>query len=78
MLYTVKLVDESVRIRVIRAILGITVKEFAERVNVSTHTVTHWEHGHNVPHPKPRKAIAEICRKHRIGIRPDGFPVPVE
>ena len=70
--------DEATRIRVIIAMLDVTTKDFADMVGVNANSVTSWRNGHHIPQAGPRRAIAEIMKKHNIAIRPDGFPVPVE
>lgn len=70
------MVDESTRLRVIRAIIGWDMKKLSERLGVNPNTITGWEKGRSVPNNVSRLAIAEICQEHNISIRPDGFPVP--
>lgn len=69
-------VEESVRWRVIRAILGIDQKALAGRLEVAPNSIRNWEKGRTVPNTTSRKKLAEICHEHHIAIRPDGFPVP--
>lgn len=69
-------IDESTRMRVIRAIIGWDMKKMSQRMDVNPNTVTNWERGRSVPNGSNRKVLAEICAEHNIGIRPDGYPVP--
>lgn len=70
-------IEEAVRYRVIRAILGLRKDEMAEALGVMPHTLADWENGTRSPNGPSRKKLAELCQKHNIGTRPDGFPVPV-
>lgn len=70
------IVEESVRWRVIRAILGVDKLAMAKRFKVSPNTIRNWECGRTVPNNINRKIISQICHEHNISIRPDGFPVP--
>ena len=72
------MVDDAQRIRVIRAILGMSSADFAARVGVTPGVITHWEKGRYGPQRKSRIALAEICQKERIAFLPSGMPVPVE
>ena len=71
------MVSDAMRIRVIRAILDVSKKEFAEQMEVNVNTVRNWEDGSNIPQRKPRARLAEICEQNHITLRSDGFPVPV-
>jgi DNA-binding transcriptional regulator YiaG len=71
------MVDEAMRIRVIRAIIGCDRQTLQKRLGVSDNVVRNWEDGTSIPQRKNRAALAEICRQYNIAIRPDGFPVPV-
>lgn len=69
-------VEEAVRWRVIRAILGIDQEALARKIDSHPNSIRNWEKGRTVPNTTSRKKLAEICREHNIAIRPDGFPVP--
>ena len=72
------MVDEAMRVRVIRAITGMTKGKMGQVFGVGPNTIGNWESGRHVPNLSSRKILAEICQKNKISIRPDGFPVPVE
>ncbi len=76
--YCIEMVSEALRIRVIRAIMGISRTDMAKMIDVNPITVRHWECGHYEPQRKLRARIADLCREQNIAIRPDGFPVPSE
>jgi ribosome-binding protein aMBF1 (putative translation factor) len=71
------MVEESTRLRVIRAIIGWDRKTMSSRLGVHPTTVTKWEHGKTTPDTTARRKIETICSEYGIAIRPDGFPVPV-
>jgi transcriptional regulator with XRE-family HTH domain len=71
-------IDDAIRIRVIRALLGISGKELARRVGVTQGVVTGWEKGRSAPRTQSRTALAKICQEHKIMFLPSGFPVPAE
>jgi DNA-binding transcriptional regulator YiaG len=68
-------IEEQVRIRVIRAIIGWDMKKIAARLDVNPNTVTNWERGRSVPNSSNRRVLAEICHENGIGFRADGYPV---
>lgn len=70
------MIDDAVRIRVIRAILGITSKSFASRVGVGPLTITAWERGRYAPKAEHRRELAKICAEAKIASLPSGMPVP--
>jgi len=72
------MVDDARRIRVIRALLGLTSREFASRVGVTPGVITGWEKGRFTPQRKSRIALAEMCQKAQIMFLPSGMPVPAE
>lgn len=69
-------VEEKVRWRVIRAILGWDKQTMALNLGINPNTVRMWENGDSCPNAPSRKVLASLCEKHRIAIRADGFPVP--
>jgi len=69
-------IDDAVRIRVIRAILGMSSKTFAARVGVSAGALTAWERGRATPQVLNRQELAKICQEHKIAFAPSGFPLP--
>ena len=72
------MVDDSVRIRVIMALLGVTSKDFAKRVGVSQGVITGWAKGRYAPRSKSRAALQKICEEEKIMFLPSGMPVPFE
>lgn len=70
------MIDDATRVRCIRALLGITGKEFASRVGVSQTVVTSWEKGRGSPRRDKRAALELLCEKERIGFAPSGMPFP--
>lgn len=69
-------VDTSAQIRVMRALLGMSRRDFAARLGVSSATLAAWEHGRNTPQGKTRQVLAELCQEHGIAFLPSGMPVP--
>jgi transcriptional regulator with XRE-family HTH domain len=73
---TAMTIDSSAQIRVIRAFLGMSSRDFAARLGVSTATLTAYEHGRTAPQGSRRQVLAELCRERDIGLLPSGMPVP--
>jgi ribosome-binding protein aMBF1 (putative translation factor) len=71
-------ITDAVRIRVIRALLGISSKDLARRVGVTQGVVTGWEKGRYCPQRKNRAALAQICEDAKIMFMPNGMPCPSE
>lgn len=72
------MVSDAQRIRVIRALLGLQVQQFAALVGVTKTVVTNWEKGRNSPQRKFQKNLSELCQKERIMFLPSGMPCPAE
>ncbi len=72
----ISMVDDARRIRVIRALLGLTSRAFAARMGISVGCVTSWEHGRATPQREKRKELAAFCQKEGIAFLPSGMPVP--
>lgn len=70
-------IDDSVRIRVIRALLGMDSQSFAKRLGVCPATQTNWEKGRTTPSADKRQELYQLCEENGIGFLPSGFPVPV-
>lgn len=70
------LVQESTRIRIIRAFLGMESKAFAARIGVCPASLTNYEKGRSTPTEKTREQLQILCHKHGIGFLPNGYPVP--
>ena len=71
-------IDDAVRVRVIRALLDMKSKDLAERLGVTACTITFWERGTAVPRGDHRRALENLCREHRISFLPSGMPVPFD
>lgn len=69
-------VSEAVRIRVVRAFLGMDSKSFAARLGTCAASVTNWEKGRTTPTPRKRKELEKLCETHRIWFSPEGWPFP--
>ena len=71
-------IDDGARVRVIRAILGITQIEMGKIIGVSKLTISSWERGINTPRGNVRAKLAALCQQHRISFLPSGMPVPFD
>lgn len=69
-------VDDATRIRVIRALVGMTSRDFAAKMGVSCASVTSWEKGRCTPQREKRMELATFCQKAGIAFMPSGCPVP--
>lgn len=69
-------VQESVRIRLIRALLGMESKSFGARIGVCPATVTNYERGRSTPTEKTRETLQTLCEVHGIWFTPEGYPLP--
>jgi DNA-binding transcriptional regulator YiaG len=69
-------IDDAVRVRVIRAILGMSSRAFAARIGVSAGTLTAWERSRATPQVLNRNELAKLCQEHHIAFAPSGFPLP--
>lgn len=70
-------INDAVRIRVIRALLGLDSKTFAKQLNVCAATLTSWEKGRSSPQGANKEVLAEVCRESGIGFTPTGCPLPI-
>ena len=70
-------IDEATRIRLVRALLGMTSTAFATRIGVCPATVTGWEKGRNAPQGPARQVLAELCQEHGLAFSPSGMPFPI-
>jgi DNA-binding XRE family transcriptional regulator len=70
-------IDDALRLRVIKAFLGLRAPEMARSIGAHYVTYLEWEKGKQSPSGKYREAISALCRKHGIGFTPSGFPVPM-
>jgi transcriptional regulator with XRE-family HTH domain len=71
-------IDDAIRIKVIRALLGISGKELAKRIGVTPGVVTGWEKRRFAPQRRSRAALAQICQENKICFLPSGMPCPAE
>lgn len=72
------MISDAVRIRVIRAIIGMTSESFAESVGASVNSVTNWEKGRTHPQQVHRVRLGMLCQKYRLCFLPSGMPVPMD
>ena len=70
------MIAEDTRIRVVRALTGLTPGEFAARLGVTRQTVTTWERGRSCPGRTHRMQLQVLCEELKIGFTPSGMPVP--
>jgi DNA-binding transcriptional regulator YiaG len=70
-------ITEATRIRVIRALLGVSSRELAARIGITPNSLTSWEHGKSTPQREKRKALAAICQENGIAFLVSGCPVPM-
>ena len=71
------ILDDSVRIRVIRALLGMSSKDFAVRLGVCSGTLTAWERNRSAPQGTKRDDLAKLCQENGIAFSPSGMPFPI-
>lgn len=72
------MIDDAARVRVIRAILGITMREFARRVGVRPVSVADWERGRSRPQSQFRDRMAVLVQENGLAFLPSGMPVPAK
>lgn len=70
-------ITDATRIRVIRALIGMSSKDFAERLGICAGTLTAWERSRSAPQGPKRQALAELCQEHGIAFSPSGMPFPI-
>lgn len=71
-----QLIDEATRVRVIRALVGMTTGDFAAHLCVLPGAVTDWEKGRSEPRSTHRRHILALCHERGIAFLPCGMPVP--
>ncbi len=74
----VALIPVSVRIRVIRALMGFTQARFAMAVSSNIVSIREWERGERCIRPESWRKIALFCREMGIGMLKSGMPVPTQ
>lgn len=72
------MIEEKAKIRIIRVLLDVSAKEFAEILGVTPCSVSGWENGRCTPQRGVRRKISEMCDKNGICFLPSGMPVPKE
>lgn len=70
------MIDDAMRVRVVRSILGMDSKTFALKVGISAGTLTAWEKGRLTPQAGKRQKLARVCQEYKIAFLPSGYPVP--
>ena len=71
------IVNSSVEIRVIRALLGMDSRSFAARLGVSAGTLTSWERSRSAPKGAKRQELYKLCEENGIGFLPNSYPMPI-
>lgn len=66
------IVNEATKIRVVRAILGMSSGDFAGRLGISAGTLTAWEKGRNSPQEAKKQVLAELCEQNGIAFSISG------
>ena len=56
-------------IKAIRKEIGVSQKEFANKLHVSFSTVNRWENGHVTPNQLAIATLIELCERERISAR---------
>lgn len=72
------MIEESVRIKIVRALLHMNRKQFAAKLHVKPMSVTFWETGRCTPKRSTRARLSEVCDEAGIMFLPSGFPIPKE
>lgn len=70
------LIDDATRVRVIRALVGMTSAAFAKYLGVGVGSVTDWEHGRSSPRSAHARHMLALCHERGIAFLPCGMPVP--
>lgn len=70
------MIDDAARVRIIRAILGISATKLSEMVEVKPTTVTAWERGRSTPQRNKRLLLSRLCAEKGIAFLASGMPVP--
>ncbi len=55
-------------VQLIRKMLGVDQKQFAEIVGVSSTTVAHWESDKSTPSAKAQKKLYELCKENHLDL----------
>lgn len=70
-------IDDAMRIRLIRALLGMNSRTFAALLDIEPNTLTHWEKGVTTPNRTKRDILWTLCQEHGIAFSPSGYPFPL-
>ena len=70
------LIDDATKVRVIRALVGMTSADFAKYLGVRVDTITQWEHGRHTPSRVHARHMLALCHERGIAILPCGMPIP--
>jgi transcriptional regulator with XRE-family HTH domain len=70
------IVNDARRVRVIRAMLEMGSKEFADAIGIGASTLWSWESGRSAPNPEKRDRLQSFCRENGIALSPGGYPFP--
>jgi DNA-binding transcriptional regulator YiaG len=71
-----QLIDDATKIRVIRALVGMTTGAFAKYLCVQPGAVTDWEHGRSSPRATMSRRMLALCHERGIAFLPCGMPLP--
>ena len=56
-------------VKSIRKEIGVSQKEFANKLHVSFSTVNRWENGHVMPNQLAIATLIELCEREKISAR---------
>lgn len=56
-------------VKAVRKEIGVSQKEFANKLHVSFSTVNRWENGHVTPNQLAIAALIELCEREKISVR---------
>ena len=56
-------------IKAVRKEIGVSQKEFANKLHVSFSTVNRWENGHVTPNQLAIETLIELCEREKISAR---------
>lgn len=56
-------------VKAARKEIGVSQKEFANKLHVSFSTVNRWENGHVMPNQLAIATLIELCEREKISVR---------
>lgn len=56
-------------VKAVRKEIGVSQKEFANKLHVSFSTVNRWENGHVIPNQLAIATLIELCEREKISVR---------